>query len=108
MTSHTISPSSRLSQLVTLGVAIEKERGIQLPTEPDEDGGLYTLCVFHLTMQDVMDITEVLREIRGVDFDAEVVQPVPYPNYQTRYITTHKNSCTCASFSADGTPFSFL
>jgi hypothetical protein len=55
-----------------------------------------------LSPSDAMDITEVLREIRGIDFDAEMGQQIPYPNYQTRYITTHKNSCTCASFSSDG------
>lgn len=32
----------------------------------------------------------------------EPVSKRPYPNYQTRFITTHKNSVRCAKFSPDG------
>ena len=50
MTPATPVPSSRLAQLVTLGLAIEKERGIQLPTVPDEEGGKF-LCVPPFTLR---------------------------------------------------------
>ena len=44
------------------------------------------------------------KTVKGIDLD----EPAPdmsrrsFPNYQTRFITTHKHACKCAAFSADG------
>uniref|UniRef100_A0A6B2L520 Cleavage stimulation factor 50 kDa subunit n=1 Tax=Arcella intermedia TaxID=1963864 RepID=A0A6B2L520_9EUKA len=77
----------RLAHLIALGIAIEKERGIQyVPTSGAEK----------------IDVAAVLKEIRGIDFETDTGMMKQYPNYQTRFITTHKNSCRCAKFSPDG------
>jgi hypothetical protein len=49
-----------------------------------------------------MDVNEVIKEIRGVDLDSELTITATYPNYQTKYIATHKNSCICAKFCPEG------
>jgi len=51
---------------------------------------------------DKIDVAAVLKDIRGVDLETDPAVMRPYPNYQTRFITTHKNSCRCARFSPDG------
>lgn len=38
---------------------------------------------------------------RRVDFDVDA-PPRVFPNYQTKFITTHKNACRTAKFSPDG------
>jgi len=86
----TMNPSEhhkeRLAHLVTLGSAIEKEKGIQLPRD----------------RRGQVDVNELLKEIRGVDLDAEVTSAAPTPNYQRRFITQHKKDCTIGKFTADG------
>lgn len=76
----------RLAQLVALGLAIEKEKGIRLPND----------------RRDNVDFREALKEIRGIDLDQEVTSSTTHPNYQRRFITQHKKDCTVAKFSPDG------
>jgi cleavage stimulation factor subunit 1 len=83
-------PRGRLAHLISLGIAIEKERGIQYVPPVVTSG------------ENKIDVAAVLKEIRGVDLENDTISHRPYPNYQTRFITTHKNSCRCAKFSPDG------
>jgi len=83
----------RLSHLVALGLVIEKDKGLiqQVSGTGNEK---------EEPVQ--MDINEVIKEIRGVDFDSEISVASTFPNYQTKFITSHKNSCVCAKFCPDG------
>jgi len=53
-----------------------------------------------------MDVsTKVAKDIKGLDLESEARDPVqkrPFPNYTTRFITTHKDGCRVAKFSPDG------
>ena len=75
-------------------------------------------------LSDSMKEDRTMPSIKGercLDFDSEAgllspietlwcsqldkEQPIArvFPNFSTRFITTHKNSCRCAQFSPDGT-----
>lgn len=44
------------------------------------------------------------EEDRGLDLESTEPPPLrPIPNYNTKFITTHKNPCRIAKFSPDGT-----
>jgi cleavage stimulation factor subunit 1 len=80
----------RLTHLVTLGTIIEKDKGL-LPTSADKED-----------MSMHMDVNDVIKEIRGIDLDLEIQGAAPFPNFQTKFIATHKNSTTCAKFDPEG------
>ena len=40
--------------------------------------------------------------LQGIDFDKDLMKRAIAPNFTTRFITTHKESCRMAKFSKDG------
>ena len=47
-------------------------------------------------------MNDVIKEIRGIDLDSEIQGAANFPNFQTKFIANHKNSCTCAKFDPEG------
>eukprot|EP01119_Soliformovum_irregulare_P016631 TRINITY_DN4853_c0_g1_i1.p1 TRINITY_DN4853_c0_g1~~TRINITY_DN4853_c0_g1_i1.p1 ORF type:complete len:446 (-),score=101.14 TRINITY_DN4853_c0_g1_i1:15-1352(-) len=96
---------NRLFRLMKVGLYIEKER---------EDKGLPPLPVEDLlaTVPDYMQADLLKKDEKtgeddrtkssGLDFDAPNPPRRIFPNFTTKFITTHKNSCRVAKFSPDG------
>eukprot|EP01089_Gocevia_fonbrunei_P017813 TRINITY_DN5895_c0_g1_i2.p1 TRINITY_DN5895_c0_g1~~TRINITY_DN5895_c0_g1_i2.p1 ORF type:complete len:400 (+),score=79.99 TRINITY_DN5895_c0_g1_i2:169-1368(+) len=85
----------RLASIVedTLKTESEKEKA-------EKNGGL---IIDHPIREDLM-MTSVDID-RCLDIEAEEktgLPPTEFPNYTTRFITTHKDGCRCARFSPDG------
>jgi cleavage stimulation factor subunit 1 len=92
--SNSALPPNRLQTLAAIGLTLEKDRVPGASMETYSSG----------LSSGMIDLS-ALQAIKGVDFDLELQEPAskrPYPNYQTRFITTHKNSVRCAKFSPDG------
>lgn len=88
---ETTNQKGRLSQLVALGLVIEKDKGLTTQASSTSED---------ISMQ--VDVNDVIKEIRGVDFDSEINIAATFPNFQTKYIATHKNACICAKFCPEG------
>eukprot|EP01125_Pyxidicula_operculata_P008729 TRINITY_DN2903_c0_g1_i1.p1 TRINITY_DN2903_c0_g1~~TRINITY_DN2903_c0_g1_i1.p1 ORF type:complete len:430 (-),score=51.06 TRINITY_DN2903_c0_g1_i1:1002-2180(-) len=88
MTPSTNEHRGRLSHLVNLGMGVEKERGLVYIPPP--------------SATKTEKESFVVKDVRGVDFDSDAPGIKHTPNYETRFITTHKESCRVAKFSPDG------